>query len=275
MMDDLAAKDGGEDYKTFWEAFGRNLKVGAIEDADNRPRLAKLLRFFSSKSGDAMTSLDEYVGRMKDGQKGIYYMAADSLEAAAAAPFVERLVADGFEVLYLTEAIDEAVATNLAKYGDHELVDVTKEGLDLPGGEEDAKKVRGAGRAFCCCLFVVCLLLFVVVCCRCLFVVCCRRGGRGCTLEEAFETTPQNKRQRQQRPPHPNRPLNQSTQPITITMNNIRSRSSRAASRTSPPSSRRRSASASRRSSSPRACSTPRALWRRPSSAGRPTWSAS
>lgn len=63
------------------------------------------------------------------------------MEVAAAAPFVEKLVADGFEVLYLTEAIDEAVATNLAKFNDVELVDVSKEGLDLPAGEEDSKKV--------------------------------------------------------------------------------------------------------------------------------------
>lgn len=69
--------------------------------------------------------------------------AADSVEVAAAAPFVEKLVADGYEVLYLTEAIDEAVVTNLGKYNDLELVDVSKEGLDLPGGEEDAAKVRG------------------------------------------------------------------------------------------------------------------------------------
>lgn len=68
--------------------------------------------------------------------------AADSVEAARAAPFVEKLVADGYEVLYLTEAIDEAMVTNLAKYGDHELVDVSKEGIKL--GDEDAeKKVRG------------------------------------------------------------------------------------------------------------------------------------
>lgn len=65
--------------------------------------------------------------------------AADSVEVARAAPFVEKLVADGYEVLYLTEAIDEAVVTNLAKFGDHDLVDVTKEGLDV--GEDGAKKV--------------------------------------------------------------------------------------------------------------------------------------
>ncbi|GBF91161.1 ATP-dependent molecular chaperone [Raphidocelis subcapitata] len=124
--EDTAAKEKGEEPK----------KVGVIEDQDNRPRLAKLLRFHSSQSGEGMASLEEYKGRMKEGQRGIYYMAADSVEVAAAAPFVERLVADGYEVLYLTEAIDkavvlylteaidEAVVTNLGKYADVELVDV-------------------------------------------------------------------------------------------------------------------------------------------------------
>ena len=85
-IDDLASKEGGEDYKTFWEAFGRNLKIGVIEDTDNRDKLAKLLRFFSSYSLDKaegeMTSLDAYVSRMKSGQKSIYYMASDSLQVA-------------------------------------------------------------------------------------------------------------------------------------------------------------------------------------------------
>ena len=114
MMEDLAKKEGGEDYITFWEAFGQNVKIGAIEDQEMRPRLAKLLRFRSSKV-EGLVSFDDYVARMKEGQKGVYYMAADSVGVAAASPFVEKLTAEGYEVLYLTEAIDEAVATNLAK----------------------------------------------------------------------------------------------------------------------------------------------------------------
>jgi heat shock protein beta len=144
MMDDLASKEGGEDYKTFWESFGRQVKIGAIEDQENRPRLAKLLRFYSSKSPEALTSLTDYVSRMKPTQKSVYYMAADSVEIAAAAPFVEKLVAEGYEVLYLTEPIDEAVITNLAEYDGKQMVDVTKEGLDLDGegaaGEEDSSE---------------------------------------------------------------------------------------------------------------------------------------
>ncbi|KAF8068330.1 HSP90-5 [Scenedesmus sp. PABB004] len=144
MIEALAAKEGGEDYKTFWESFGRNIKVGVIEDTENRERLSKLLRFHSSVSEEGMTGLGDYVGRMKDGQKGIFYMAADSVDVARAAPFVEKLVADGYEVLYLTEAIDEAVVTNLAKFGDVELVDVSKEGLTLDS--DDAAKLEEASK---------------------------------------------------------------------------------------------------------------------------------
>eukprot|EP00197_Chlamydomonas_leiostraca_P015628 CAMPEP_0202868906 /NCGR_PEP_ID=MMETSP1391-20130828/11327_1 /ASSEMBLY_ACC=CAM_ASM_000867 /TAXON_ID=1034604 /ORGANISM="Chlamydomonas leiostraca, Strain SAG 11-49" /LENGTH=770 /DNA_ID=CAMNT_0049549131 /DNA_START=140 /DNA_END=2452 /DNA_ORIENTATION=+ len=148
MMEDLAKKEGGEDYKTFWESFGRNLKIGVIEDTENRERLSKLLRFYSSKAEDTMTSLDEYVGRMREGQKQIFYMAADNVQAARAAPFVEKLVAKGYEVLYLTEAIDEAMVTNLAKYGDRELVDVTKEGLALEADAEDKAKEEALAKEF-------------------------------------------------------------------------------------------------------------------------------
>jgi len=140
MMEDLSKQEGGEDYKTFWESFGRNIKIGIIEDQDNRNRLAKLLRFHSSKSEETMTSLEQYVSRMKEGQKGIFYMAADSMDVARSAPFVEKLVAEGYEVLYLTEPIDEAMVANLAKFDDHDMVDVTKEGLDL--GADEGKKLE-------------------------------------------------------------------------------------------------------------------------------------
>ena len=93
MLEALAAKDGGEDYKTFWESFGRNLKIGVIEDTENRPKLAKLLRFHSSKADDgALVSLEEYAGRMKEGQKArpaggaLRPPAACSTRAALPAP---------------------------------------------------------------------------------------------------------------------------------------------------------------------------------------------
>lgn len=100
MIEELAGAEGGEDYRTFWEAFGRNLKVGVIEDEENRKKLAPLLRFFSSAAAEdgKLTSLDEYVLRMKEGQKQIFYMAADTLDVARSAPFVEKLLNRGFEV---------------------------------------------------------------------------------------------------------------------------------------------------------------------------------
>eukprot|EP00798_Chlamydomonas_sp_ICE-L_P023848 gene23848-9404_t len=141
MITDLAAKEGGEDYNTFWENFGRNIKIGVIEDTENRDKLSKLLRFFSSKSEDGkMVSLEDYAGRVKDGQTSIYYMAADSVEGAETAPFVEKLVSKGYEVLYLTEAIDEATVTNMTKFGDFSMVDVSKEGLKLSDEEEEEDK---------------------------------------------------------------------------------------------------------------------------------------
>jgi heat shock protein beta len=137
MLKELSERADGKDYETFWEAFGRNVKLGIIEDTANREELAGLLRFASSGSGDKLTSLAKYVERMKPEQKGIFYLAADSKAAAEKAPFLEGLVSRGLEVLYLTDSIDEVAITNLATFGGHPLVDVTKEGLEL-GGEDKA-----------------------------------------------------------------------------------------------------------------------------------------
>lgn len=112
MIADIAKRDNKEDYTTFWESFGRNLKLGCIEDQGNRDTIAKLLRFPSSTS-EGLTSLEEYVARKKEGQKCIYYLAAESKAAAEAAPYVEVLKSKGFEVLYLTEPIDEVCVSNL------------------------------------------------------------------------------------------------------------------------------------------------------------------
>ena len=147
MIKEVADREDKKDYNTFWEAFGRNLKLGIIEDSANREELAQLVQFASSASGDDMTTLKAYVERMKPDQKGIYYLAADSKAAAARAPFVEGLVARGLEVLYLTDPIDEVAITNLGTYGGKTLIDVTKEDLDL-GGEEDKAKLEEATKEF-------------------------------------------------------------------------------------------------------------------------------
>jgi len=146
LIKEVADREDKKDYNTFWEAFGRNLKLGIIEDSANREELAKLVQFSSSASGDAMTTLQAYVGRMKPEQKGIYYLAADSKAAAAKAPFVEGLVSRGLEVLYLTDSIDEVAITNLGTFEGKTLVDVTKEDLDL--GEEDKTATEQAAKEF-------------------------------------------------------------------------------------------------------------------------------
>jgi heat shock protein beta len=146
LLAEIAARPEGKDYETLWDAFGRNLKLGVIEDSSNREELAKLLRFSSSQSGDAMTSLGAYVQRMKEGQKGIFYLAAESKAAAQSAPFLEGITRRGLEVLFLTDSIDEVAITNLASFEGKPLVDVTKEELDL--GDEDKEQAEAAARDF-------------------------------------------------------------------------------------------------------------------------------
>ena len=118
MVKELSERPDKKDWETFWDAFGRNLKLGVIEDSANRDELARLCQFSSSKSGDAMVSLKDYLGRMKDGQKAIYYLAADSKASAQRAPFLDALQRRDLEVLFLTDPIDEVAMTNLGKLGD-------------------------------------------------------------------------------------------------------------------------------------------------------------
>ena len=149
MIKEVASREDKAAYATFWEAFGRNIKLGIIEDTANREELASLLQFSSSASGDAQARLGEYVARMQPDQKGIYYMAADSKAAAAKAPFVQGLVSRGLEVLYLVDSIDEVAITNLGTFNGKPLVDVTKADLDLgdetekSAAEEAAKEYTG------------------------------------------------------------------------------------------------------------------------------------
>ena len=144
MLKDIAARDN-DDYDTFWDNFGRNLKLGVIEDSDNRKDLADLLRFTTSKSGNEgkLRSLEQYVSDMPEAQKSIYFVAADNRAAAEASPFLEKLKQKGFEVLYLIDPIDEVAMANLATYKDTPIVDASKEALDL-GDEDEAEKAKRA-----------------------------------------------------------------------------------------------------------------------------------
>jgi heat shock protein beta len=140
MLKEISKREN-DDYQTFWEAFGRNLKLGVIEDTANRDALAPLLRFetSSTKKGE-LRGLSEYVADMKEGQKNIYYVAADTREAAENSPFLEQLTKKGFEVLYLIDPIDEVAMTNLAQFEEKTLTDISKEDLDL--GEEDEEEAK-------------------------------------------------------------------------------------------------------------------------------------
>jgi len=126
--------------KKFYEQFSKNIKLGIHEDSTNRKKLADILRYSSSSSGDEQTSLKDYVGRMKENQKQIYYITGESKETVANSAFVERVKKRGFEVIYMTEPIDEYVVQQLKEYDGKTLVSVTKEGLELPEDEDEKKR---------------------------------------------------------------------------------------------------------------------------------------
>jgi molecular chaperone HtpG len=129
-----------EDYKKFYEQFSKNLKLGIHEDTTNRTKIAELLRFFTTKTGEDLISLKDYVARMKDGQKGIYYITGESKIAVAASPFLEALRKRGYEVLYLVDPIDEYMVQQLKEYDGKKLISCTKEGLELEETEDEKKK---------------------------------------------------------------------------------------------------------------------------------------
>merc|ERR1712183_531075 len=129
-----------DNFKKFYEQFGKNLKLGIHEDSTNRKKLAGYLRYYTSASGEEMCSLNDYVSRMKENQKDIYYITGESKEVVAASAFVERLKKRGLEVVYMTEPIDEYVVQQLKEFDGKNLVSVTKEGLELPEAEEEKKK---------------------------------------------------------------------------------------------------------------------------------------
>merc|ERR1712227_283695 len=133
---DMIKKISDDKYGEFWKEYSTNIKLGVIEDTANRTRLAKLLRFTSSNG--KLTSLAEYVERMKDKQENIFYIAGGSMDEVKNSPFVERLLKKGYEVLYLTEAVDEYAISALPEFEGKKFQNVAKEGFNIDGDTEAA-----------------------------------------------------------------------------------------------------------------------------------------
>ena len=142
MFTDLA--DNDDLYTKFYEAFGKNLKLGVHEDSTNRNKIAKLLRYHTTKSGEEMSSLDDYVGRMTDSQSGIFYVTGESKRAVENSPFLEQLKKKGYEVIYMVDPIDEYCVQQLKEYEGKKLISATKEGLTMEEDEDEKKAFEEA-----------------------------------------------------------------------------------------------------------------------------------
>merc|ERR1719152_987819 len=134
------AEDEDSKYVKFWKAFGKYIKMGLIEDAANRTRLAKLLRYATSKSGDKEISLEDYVSNMKEDQKNIYYISGEDKESLLKSPSVEKLLAMDIEIIFMTDSVDEYTVQHLTEFEGKRLINASREGLKLEEGDKEKKR---------------------------------------------------------------------------------------------------------------------------------------
>merc|ERR1711881_420372 len=134
--------EDNENYLNFWKEFNKAIKLGLYEDSSNRTKLAKLLRFQTSKTGDNWTSLEKYISRMKKGQKNIYYISGETKEAVEKSPFLERLRKKDLEVLYYVDPIDEYAMPQLTEFKGFQFMGANKENLKLDDDDQEEKKVK-------------------------------------------------------------------------------------------------------------------------------------
>merc|ERR1719172_471745 len=133
--------DGEESkYSKFWKAFGKYIKMGLIEDAANRTRLAKLLRYATSKSGDKEIGLEEYVANMQEDQKNIYYISGEDKESLLKSPSAEKLLSKDIEIIFMTDSVDEYTVQHLTEFEGKRLINASREGLKLEEGDKEKKR---------------------------------------------------------------------------------------------------------------------------------------
>ena len=142
MLENLTKDE--ERYATFYKEFSKNLKLGVHEDDKNQSKLIELLRYETSLSEGSQISLASYVDNMKENQPGIYYLTGESIDHVKSSPFLQKVHNKGFEVLYLTDAIDEYVVNKVTEYKGKKLLCISKEGVDLGDEEEEKKKLEHA-----------------------------------------------------------------------------------------------------------------------------------
>merc|ERR1711972_308276 len=145
---DTLREEAPEKYDQFWNSYGKYFKVGLVEDLDYKNELKRFVRFWSSKSGDNMTSLSEYVGRMKEGQDKIYFVTGEGRKNAEIAPAMEKMKQKGYEVLYMVDPLDEICSQSIVDFEGKKLVDINKAGLDLDKSEDEKQKMEELQKDF-------------------------------------------------------------------------------------------------------------------------------